>query len=69
MDSERRIMKRSSSKRNNIVYNFIVTILAATILLIESIYILLSAFKTGFLKKEVLTNRSNVGFDIVIKSN
>ena len=69
MDSHRIMLKNSTSKGNNIVYNFIITTLAASILLIESIYILLCAFKTGFLKKEVLTKKSNVGFDIVIKSN
>ena len=52
-----------------IVYNFIITVLAAIVLLIESIYILMSGLKTGILKKEILTTRSDIGFDIIIKTN
>ena len=52
-----------------IVYNFIITVLAAIVLLIESIYILISGLKTGILKKEILTTRSDIGFDIIIKTN
>ncbi len=36
------------------------------ILFIESILILLSIFKNGFIKKEVLSKKSNLGFDIDI---
>ncbi len=74
MDGEIKAFKippeeKVNQKKKNIVYHFIITILALIILLLESLYILLSAFKKGFLKKEVLTTKSNIGFDIIIKSN
>ena len=55
--------------KKNIIYNFIITILSAIVLLVESLFILLSAFRKGFLKKEILTKKSDIGFDIIIKSN
>tara|TARA_Y100001968_G_scaffold273377_1_gene266060 strand:- start:395 stop:640 length:246 start_codon:yes stop_codon:yes gene_type:complete len=55
-------------KQKAISGNLIVYTIAMIILCIQSIWILLSVVKQGFLKKEILTKRSDVGFDIIIKS-
>ena len=57
----------NKEEKKSLIYNFILTIIISLILFFESIYILLSAIKKGFIKKEVLTTKSNVGFDIIIK--
>ncbi len=49
---------------HNSTFYFVVIIL----LFIESVYILLSIVSKGILKKEILTKKSNVGFDIIIKN-
>tara|TARA_Y100001968_G_C19392918_1_gene736606 strand:- start:686 stop:904 length:219 start_codon:yes stop_codon:yes gene_type:complete len=61
--------EEASNKEGNrtLTYNFILTIIILLILFFESIYILLSAIRKGFIKKEVLTTKSNFGFDIIIK--
>tara|TARA_Y100001968_G_scaffold261844_1_gene249832 strand:+ start:1036 stop:1275 length:240 start_codon:yes stop_codon:yes gene_type:complete len=64
----KKLTQTSKIDQTNISYYFIVTIIAIILLFIESIYILLSGIKKGFLKKEVLTKKSNLGFDIIIKS-
>ena len=59
---------KEESNSKSIAYYFILNILAFIFLFIESIFILISSLKRGFLKKEVLTSKSNLGFDIVIKN-
>ena len=54
----------STGLKNNIIFFYIVIIL----LFIESIYILISSIKKGIFKQEVLTKKSHIGFDIIIKS-
>ena len=50
-----------------IVDQYIITILFFVILIFESLKILNEVFTYGFFKKEVLTSKSNLGFDIKIK--
>ena len=49
---------------HNSTFYFLVIIL----LFVESVYILLSIVSKGILKKEILTKKSTVGFDIIIKN-
>ncbi len=65
--SNGKLIERNKSKSLTI-YNFIVSIITILILFLQSIYILLSCFRRGFFKKEVLTTKSNLGFDIIIKN-
>ena len=51
------------------IYNCVVFIIAIAIVFFESIFTLVSIFKFGFLKKEILTTKSDIGFDIIIKNN
>tara|TARA_Y100001968_G_C18942440_1_gene519365 strand:- start:268 stop:516 length:249 start_codon:yes stop_codon:yes gene_type:complete len=54
--------------KENITQKFIITSLALIILFLESIYILANGIKKGIFKKEVLTKKSNLGFDIIIRN-
>ncbi len=65
--SNGRLIEGNKSKSLTI-YNFIVSIITILILFLQSIYILLSCFRRGFFKKEVLTTKSSLGFDIIIKN-
>ena len=60
---------QKSSARNNksITNNFIILLFSIIYLFIESILILVSSFKKGILKKEILSKKANLGFDIIIK--
>jgi len=52
---------------DSIVNNFIIIIFSVLSLFIESIIIITSFFKKGILKKEVLSKKTNLGFDLIIK--
>ena len=54
-------------KDNSITNNFIILIFSISSLFIESIITLVSLFKKGILKKEVLSKKTNLGFDLIIK--
>tara|TARA_Y100001968_G_scaffold314674_1_gene340341 strand:+ start:769 stop:975 length:207 start_codon:yes stop_codon:yes gene_type:complete len=58
----------SREKRNSITNNFIIILFSIISLFIESIIIILGAFKKGILKKEILSKKTNLGFDLIIKS-
>tara|TARA_Y100001968_G_scaffold315814_1_gene342848 strand:- start:3120 stop:3386 length:267 start_codon:yes stop_codon:yes gene_type:complete len=58
----------SNKGKNMLTSNTITYTIALLILFIQSILILFSSIKIGILKKEILTKKSNVGFDIIIKS-
>ncbi len=72
MDSDKTTFKiaadSTTEKQNDFSHTYITIIIAILMLFFEAIYILLSAFKSGFLKKEILTSNSNIGFDIIIKN-
>ena len=59
--------KSSKTKSNSITNSFIILLFSIVSLFIESIVIIFSLFKKGIFKKEILTNKTNLGFDIIIK--
>ena len=56
----------AQKKRKDLTSFSIFTILAVVIIFIESIIILINGLRKGFLKKEVLSTNSKLGFDIDI---
>ena len=62
-NSQKPPMERS----NSITNNFIILILSILSLFFESIIIIISLFKKGIFKKEVLSKKTNLGFDLIIK--
>ena len=56
-----------SNNKNSIANNFIILIFSIISLFFESIIIIISLFKKGIFKKEVLSNKSDLGFDLIIK--
>ncbi len=66
-------MKKQETKnpklinKNSITNNFIILIFSIISLFVESIIIIISLFKKGFVKKEVLSKKTNLGFDLIIK--
>ena len=59
--------KLSIEKNNSITNNFIILVFSILSLFFESIIIIISSFKKGILKKEVLSKKTNLGFDLIIK--
>ena len=66
-------MKKQENKNpklnnnNSIANNFIILIFSIISLFFESIIIIISLFKKGILKKEILSQRTDLGFDLIIK--
>jgi len=66
-------MKKQGNKnpklnnRNSITNNFIILIFSIISIFFESIITILSLFKKGILKKEVLSQKTDLGFDLIIK--
>ncbi len=58
---------QSQKGKNSITNNFIILILSIISLFIESILIMISFFKKGILKKEILSKKTDLGFDLIIK--
>ena len=58
---------KNNKKFNKIVDIYIFTVLFVMISLYESIGVLVEIFSYGILKKEILTEESDIGFDIKIK--
>ena len=52
---------------NSITNNFIILIFSIISLFVESIIIIISLFKKGFIKKEILSKKTDLGFDLIIK--
>ena len=60
--------KNTRTKNNNsITNNFIILIFSAISLFLESIIIIISLFKKGIFKREILSNKTDLGFDLIIK--
>ncbi len=51
----------------SIANNFIILIISLISLFFESIIIIISLFKKGIFKKEILSKKTNLGFDLIIK--
>ena len=66
-------MKKQENKNpklkntNSITNNFIILIFSIISLFVESIIIIISLFKKGIVKKEVLSKKTDLGFDLIIK--
>ena len=56
-----------SKTNNSITNNFIILIFSVISLFIESIIIIFSLFKKGFYKREILSKKTGLGFDLIIK--
>ena len=66
-------MKKQENKdpkiinKNSITNNFIILIFSIISLFFESIIIIISLFKKGIVKKEILSKKTDLGFDLIIK--
>ena len=54
-------------KRIALIDSIIIFFLFASVIIFESLKTLFGIFRYGFLKKEILTTKSNLGFDFKIK--
>ncbi len=52
---------------NKVVDIYIFTVIFLTILFFKSVGVLIEIFSYGVFKKEILTEESNIGFDMKIK--
>ena len=52
---------------NSITNNFIILIFSIISLVIESTITIISFFKKGIFKKEILSKKTDLGFDLIIK--
>ncbi len=67
-----KMSKESSQKlitdnKNSVTSSFIILCLSIIYIFCESLIIILSIFKKGIFKKEILTKETNLGFDLIIK--
>jgi len=66
-------MKKQENKnpkpnnKNSITNNFIILIFSIISLFLESIIIIISLFKKGIFKREILSKKTDLGFDLIIK--
>jgi len=66
-------MKKQENKnqkpndKNSIANNFIILIFSIISIFFESIIIIISLFKKGIVKKEILSKKTDLGFDLIIK--
>ena len=66
-------MKKKENKnpkpnnKNSVTNNFIILIFSIISLFVESIIIIISLFKKGIFKKEILSKKTDLGFDLIIK--
>jgi len=60
-------MNINNKKFNKVVDIYIFSVIFLTILFLKSLKDLIEIFSYGILKKEILTEESNIGFDIKIK--
>ena len=55
------------TKNKDLISLTIISVITMIILFLESIYILIKGFGRGIMKKEVLSKKSNLGFDLEIR--
>ena len=60
-------MNINNKKFNKVVDIYIFSVIFLTILFLKSVRDLIEVFSYGILKKEILTQESNIGFDMKIK--
>ena len=59
--------KTTYANKDSITSKFIIIIFTAIALFYESFIILIGSLQKGIIKKEILTKKNNLGFDIIIK--
>ena len=59
--------KLKNSNKLNLSNEFIIYAITLVIVLIEASLAVLEIFKKGILKNEILSNESNIGFDVEIR--
>ena len=60
--------KNTKTKNNNSITNdFIILIFSVVSIFVESIIIIISSFKKGIFKREILSKKTDLGFDLIIK--
>ena len=65
MENKKNLINKSD---NSLTNNFIVLILSVVYLFVESLVIIIGGlFKKGILKKEILSKKTRLGFDLIIK--
>ncbi len=65
---KRKDIQKSLTENNNSITNkFIILIFSIISLFLESIIIIISFSKKGIFKKEILSKKTNLGFDLIIK--
>ena len=58
----------SNTKNNNSITNdFIILIFSVIYIFVESVIIVISLFKKGIFKREILSKKTDLGFDLIIK--
>ena len=58
---------KNNKEFNKVVDIYIFTVIFLIILFYKSVRVLIEIFSYGVLKKEILTEESNIGFDLKIK--
>ncbi len=58
---------KNNKEFNKVVDIYIFTVIFLIILFYKSVKVLIEIFSYGVLKKEILTEESNIGFDLKIK--
>ena len=58
---------KNNKEFNKVVDIYIFTVIFLIILFFKSVRVILEVFSYGVLKKEILTEESNIGFDLKIK--
>jgi len=59
---------KTETKNNNSITNYcIILIFSVVSLFVESIIIIISFFKKGIFKREILSKKTDLGFDLIIK--
>ena len=61
------IQTSTKKNKNSITNSFIILVFSIISIFIESLIIISSFFKKGIFKKEILTQKNNLGFDLIIK--
>ncbi len=64
---KKKIKTQTINNKNSIANNFIILIFSVISIFVESIIIIISLFKKGIFKKEILSKNTGLGFDLVIK--
>ena len=52
---------------NSIANSFIIIIFSIISLFLESLIVIVSLFKKGIFKREILSKKTDLGFDLIIK--